>query len=44
GGGARLNGESVHDELASITHADVGADGAIKLSAGKKRHALIRPV
>ena len=44
GGGARLNGEPVQDELASITHADVGADGAIKLSAGKKRHALIRPV
>lgn len=44
GGGARLNGEPVQDELASITHAHVGEDGAIKLSAGKKRHALIRPV
>ena len=44
GGGARLNGEPVQDELASITHAHVGEDGAIKLSAGKKRHVLIRPV
>ncbi len=44
GGGARINGEPVQDELASITHAHVGGDGAIKLSAGKKRHVLIRPV
>ncbi len=44
GGGARLNGEPVKDELASITLAQVGEDGSIKLSAGKKRHALIRPV
>jgi len=44
GGGARLNGEPVKDELASVTLAQVGEDGSIKLSAGKKRHALIRPV
>ncbi len=44
GGGARLNGEPIQDELASITHTHVGENGAIKLSAGKKRHALIRPV
>ena len=44
GGGARINGEPVQDELASITHAHVGEDGTIKLSAGKKRHALVRPV
>ena len=44
GGGARLNGEPVKDELASVSLAQVGEDGSIKLSAGKKRHALIRPV
>ncbi len=44
GGGARINGDPVQDELASVTHAHVGGDGAIKLSAGKKRHVLIRPV
>ncbi len=44
GGGARVNGEKVVDEQAKITAADVDADGVIKLSAGKKRHALVRPV
>ena len=44
GGGARLNGAPIQDELASVTHAALGEDGMIKLSAGKKRHALIRPV
>ena len=44
GGGARVNGEKVIDEQAKIAAADVDADGVIKLSAGKKRHALVRPV
>ncbi len=44
GGGARLNDKAVADELAQASLADVTAEGVIKLSAGKKRHALIRPV
>jgi len=44
GGGARVNDRVVTDELAHVTLADVTADGVIKLSAGKKRHALVRPV
>jgi tyrosyl-tRNA synthetase len=44
GGGARLNDEKISDETQSVTLADASADGVIKLSAGKKRHALIKPV
>ncbi|MFQ5535019.1 MAG: tyrosine--tRNA ligase [Sphingomonadales bacterium] len=44
GGGARINGEKVASEEATVTLADVGENGLIKLSAGRKRHALIRPV
>ncbi|MDH5411932.1 MAG: tyrosine--tRNA ligase, partial [Alphaproteobacteria bacterium] len=43
GGGARLNDVAISDETAQITLGDVNADGVIKLSAGKKRHALVRP-
>lgn len=42
GGGSKLNDEAIGDELRVVTAADVGADGAIKLSAGKKRHALVK--
>ena len=41
GGGARINDRAVSDETATVGVADV-KDGLIKLSAGKKRHALIR--
>ena len=43
GSGARVNDDAVGDEMAKVSLADVTADGVIKLSAGKKRHALIRP-
>jgi len=42
GGGARLNDVVVADELQTATLADLNADGVIKLSAGRKRHALVR--
>ncbi len=42
GGGGKLNDETVSDELRMIKVADLGANGTIKLSAGKKRHALVR--
>ncbi|MEM7661909.1 MAG: tyrosine--tRNA ligase [Pseudomonadota bacterium] len=41
-GAARLNDEVIRDQNATMTAADLNEDGAIKLSAGKKRHALIR--
>ncbi len=43
GGGARVNDAQVGDEMAKVSMADITAEGVIKLSAGKKRHALIRP-
>ena len=43
GGGGRINDEVVADERALVTLANVNADGVIKVSAGRKRHALIRP-
>ncbi len=42
GGGGRLNDVAIGNETQTITLADRNADGVIKLSAGKKRHALVR--
>ena len=42
GGGARLNDAPVADEARLVTAADLH-DGAIKLSAGRKRHRIVRP-
>ncbi|CAK0771742.1 Tyrosine--tRNA ligase [Azospirillaceae bacterium] len=44
GGGARMNDVALSDEAARLSSADVNAEGVIKLSAGKKRHALLRVV
>src|SRR5690606_38204082 len=38
GGGARVNDEKVSDAQQLITHT---GDGPLKLSAGKKKHALV---
>jgi tyrosyl-tRNA synthetase len=35
---------AVTDEKRKLTLADLTPEGVIKLSLGKKRHALIRPV
>jgi tyrosyl-tRNA synthetase len=40
--GVRVNNAVVGDETAAIREADIDADGIAKLSAGKKRHAIIR--
>ena len=42
GGGARVNDERFRDETGTVGSGDLNADGAIKLSAGRKRHALVR--
>lgn len=42
GGGARLNDQPVTDAAQMIGTGDLTADGYIKLSAGKKKHALVR--
>jgi tyrosyl-tRNA synthetase len=43
GGGARVNNEPVTAETQLISAKDL-RDGVIKLSAGRKRHRLIKPV
>lgn len=43
GGGARLNDTVVQDENQIVTLADA-REGVIKLSSGRKKHVLIRPV
>ena len=44
GGGARVNDQALESETQTISTTDINADGAIKLSAGKKRHALVNAV
>jgi len=43
GGGARLNDAVVTGEMQPVSLADLDAEGQIKLSAGRKRYALVRP-
>jgi tyrosyl-tRNA synthetase len=42
GSGGRLNDVAIADENQRITLKDLTGGGYIKLSAGKKRHALVR--
>ncbi len=44
GGGARVNDRTLASETQPIGLGEVTPDGTIKLSAGKKRHALVRAV
>jgi tyrosyl-tRNA synthetase len=44
GAGVRVNDEAVSDERATLSLKDANADGVIKLSLGKKRHVLVKPV
>jgi tyrosyl-tRNA synthetase len=43
-GGARLNDHAVAAETQLVGLTDISPEGTIKLSAGKKRHALVKPV
>ena len=43
GGGARINDTPVSGEMQRVSLADLDAEGVIKLSAGRKRHVLVRP-
>ncbi|MCB1559237.1 MAG: tyrosine--tRNA ligase [Alphaproteobacteria bacterium] len=42
GGGAKINDASVSDGAQLVTLSDMTGDGYIKVSSGKKKHALIR--
>jgi len=44
GGGARINDTVVESETKAVSLADLDPQGMLKLSAGRKRHALVRPV
>ena len=44
GGALRVNDQAVTDDRMSISDAHLSGDGVVKLSFGKKKHILIRPV
>ncbi|KKJ78313.1 tyrosyl-tRNA synthetase [Kiloniella litopenaei] len=44
GGGGRLNDTQIKDDSLSISLSDLNDEGSIKISAGKKRHILVKPV
>ncbi|WP_375611895.1 tyrosine--tRNA ligase [Bartonella sp. AA9NXGY] len=44
GGGVRVNDQIIKDETHLIIERDVSAEGTIKLSFGKKKHVVMKPV
>ena len=44
GGGLRLNDVAITDERAMLRASDLSPEGVAKLSLGRKRHVLLRPV
>jgi len=44
GGGARINDTAIDNDSHAVDLDDLNEDGLIKLSAGKKRHALVRAI
>jgi tyrosyl-tRNA synthetase len=44
GNGVRVNDETITDEMKKLGPGDLNDDGVIKLSAGKKRHVVVKPV
>jgi tyrosyl-tRNA synthetase len=44
GGGLRVNDAGVSDEKRLLTGADLTPEGVLKLSLGRKRHVLLKPV
>ena len=44
GGGARVNDRVINNEKWLVSLADIDSEGVLKLSAGRKRHLLVRPM
>ncbi|VEJ45372.1 tyrosine--tRNA ligase [Bartonella vinsonii] len=44
GGGVRINDQIIENETRLIIEKDIDAEGIIKLSFGKKKHVLIKPL
>ena len=43
-GGVRVNDKVIEDERLALSNGDLLPEGIIKLSVGRKKHALLRPV
>jgi tyrosyl-tRNA synthetase len=43
GGGGRVNDVAIADPEQTVGSGNIGADGVIKLSAGRKKHVLVQP-
>jgi tyrosyl-tRNA synthetase len=43
-GGLKVNDRAIADEKATLSDADLTKEGVIKLSLGRKKHVLIKPV
>ncbi|RUU59576.1 tyrosine--tRNA ligase, partial [Mesorhizobium sp. M2C.T.Ca.TU.002.02.1.1] len=44
GGAVRVNDQPLTDDRRVVTLQDLGPEGVVKLSLGKKKHVLVRPV
>jgi tyrosyl-tRNA synthetase len=44
GGGLKVNDDTVTDERMALTASQLTPEGVIKLSLGRKRHVLLKPV
>lgn len=44
GGGVKVNDRAISDDKATLSLKDMGDTGVIKLSLGKKKHVLLKPV
>ncbi|HEX7789473.1 MAG TPA: S4 domain-containing protein, partial [Afipia sp.] len=44
GGGLRVNDTAVTDEKKILTPKDLTPEGVVKLSMGRKKHVLLKPV
>jgi tyrosyl-tRNA synthetase len=44
GGGLKINDETVSDEKLTLSPANLTPEGVIKVSLGKKKHVLLKPV
>ncbi len=44
GGGLRVNDVAIADERANLNEANLTSEGVVKLSLGKKKHVLLKPV
>ena len=44
GGGARLNDKPIDSDTATVGDSALDSSGTLKLSAGRKRHVLVRAV